>query len=117
MKNQSELYYDILKECAENEAMPMDVLCNKYELSECSIVYKNMEDLNFIFRSNGQVKLLPQGFATYLAISSQKQSNEQAQQATEQAIKAINYAKYALCISIVTFVVSVIFSILQLVYK
>ena len=107
MENQSELYYKILKECAENEAMSLDVLYNKYKLSESSIVYKNMEDLKFIIRSNGnKVELLPQGFTTYLAISSQKQSNEQAQKATK-------YAVWALVISIASCLASIFFSVLS----
>ena len=118
MENQSELYYNILKECVGNNKITAGEIAEKLNLiSEDDIALVTLQELKFIKRTNSFVELLPQGFATYLAISSQKQSNEQAQKATEQAIKAINYAKYALCISIVSFVVSVIFSILQLVLK
>ncbi len=114
MRNQAELHYNILKECAEKDIVTTGDFKAKFEISQSEGTYKVLEDLNFIKLSSGdRVELLPQGYAAYLAISSQKQSTEQAQKATLQAIKAIKYAAWALWISIASFIASLIFSILS----
>lgn len=104
MKNQPELYYAILKECADKEMITTADLSVKLGISESANTFKYMEDLQFIKRNGNLVELLPQGFSTYLAISSQKQ-------ASEQTLKAINLAKWALWISIASFIASIFFSI------
>lgn len=112
MINQTELQYNILKECVENPTTNTAMISIKLNISESDSAFNQLEALNFITinRTGGNmIELSPQGFSTYLSINSQKQSSE-------QAIKAINFAKWALWISIASFVVSVIFSIVQIVF-
>jgi hypothetical protein len=106
MKSQSELHYNILKECVENNKITRSDLSLKLGISEADISLSALAELKFINFSGNLVELLPQGYSTYLSISSQKQSNEQAQKATK-------YAVWALCISIASFIASIFFSILS----
>ena len=106
MKSQSEIHFTILKECVENNKITGGVLAKKLGLiSEDDISIVTLEELKFIKRTNGLVELLPQGYSTYLSISSQKQSSEQASRATYIAI-------YAIIISTASFIANIIFNIL-----
>jgi hypothetical protein len=106
MISQSELHYNILKECVENKIQNKSDLASKLGISEADISISALTELQFIKCSDNLVELLPQGYAAYLAISSQKRSSKQAR-------KAIKFASWALGISIVSFIVSTIFSILS----
>lgn len=102
----AEFYYNILEFCLEKRPVSKTEICQKFNLTEGSSAFTHMEELSFLRIINSQVELLPQGFSTYLAISSQKQSANQAR-------KAIRFATWALIISIVSFISSIIFSILK----
>lgn len=109
-RNQSEWFYLILKECVQSGTLTTAIIDNKYKLSEDSIYYRELEKFNFISvnRDGGNIiELLPQGFSTYLSISSQKQSAELAKKAT-------NKSTWALLISILSFIASIVFNIISM---
>ena len=109
-RNQPDVYYKILKECVDNPMTNTAQISIKLDISESDSGFRQLEVLNFITinRTGGNmIELSPQGFSTYLSISSQKQSSE-------QAIKAIKFASWAIGISIASFIASIVFNILSL---
>jgi len=103
---QPDLHYIILKECVSDSITKKADLLIKYGISEYDNAYSVLEKLEFIkIESSNVIVLLPQGFSTYLTISSQKQSSEQAR-------KSIKFATWALAISIAWFITSIIFNII-----
>jgi hypothetical protein len=100
-----ELYYQILKECVGKEMITTGDLALKFAIREKASTFKYMEELQFIKLNDNLVELLPHGFSTYLAISSQKQSAENAR-------KSLKFATWALVISAASFIASIVFNIL-----
>ncbi len=105
--NQPELYYQVLKECVENDLVSKADLFNKFKITQGNSIYPQLEELNFIkIEGSDTVKVSSQGFSTYLSISSQKQSAAQAR-------KAIRFASWALFISAASFIANIIYNILK----
>lgn len=104
MDHQSELFYLILKECIDKSITPKSVIAVKLGIGENDSAFKTLQRLKFIDihrNATDGIELLPQGFSTYLAIHSQKQS-------TEQFKKSMKYATIALVISIITFIATIV---------
>jgi hypothetical protein len=105
--NLSDLYYKILMECVKDIPTTSSQISEKLGISEHNSAFTNLHNLEFI-RFNHQsfvIELLPQGFSTYLSISSQKKSSEQARKATK-------FATWALVISSASFIANIIFNFL-----
>lgn len=106
----TDLYYIILKECVENPMIAKHQICEKHGLNEHSPVFYDLEKFNLIeikTKAANQIELKTEGFNAFLSIGSQRQSERQARKATY-------FAVWALGISIVSFIASIVFNILAL---
>lgn len=108
-ENQTDLYYNILKECVENSMIPKHEISKKFGLSEYDSIYADLKRFKYIeFESDNEymINLTQEGFTAYLTIGSQKQSARHAK-------KAIYFAVWALGVSIASFMASILFSIIS----
>ena len=108
----TDLYYQILKECAFDRTVTVAEVSTILGINERHPAYSKLENLGFIKinRNGGNlIDLQPQGFSTYLQISSQKKS-------AEQAMKSTKIATIAIIISIASFIANIIFNLI-LYYK
>ena len=113
-------YYTVLKICIEDNNIAVKEVCEKMQLEIACHHFDILAKFSLIEPIKNEANTMvvtPHGFATYLSISSQKQANEHALKAMKQATKATNYAKWAFWVSIASFLVSIVLSILQLVLK
>jgi hypothetical protein len=120
-RNYPELYFNILKECANDTMIGRVKIATIYEIRNTDPAFKELEDMGLITgseTSNDWIKLTQQGFSTYLAINSQKESMEQsriaiieATKATKATATATKYARLAFYVSIASFITSIGFSV------
>jgi hypothetical protein len=109
-KDIGELYYKILSICAREFNTHQTQIAKELNISHNSSAFSYLEKLGFINipkESSDFIHITQQGFSTYLVISSQRQSNKQARKATK-------FASWAIVISIISFITSIIFNIISL---
>ncbi len=97
----TDIMYVILKECSENPFVVKETFCNDKNINISSAAFINLSNNGFIKDHSNVLEVTQQGFTTYLAIRSQKESAELSR-------KAISYTKWAFFLSALSFIVSII---------
>jgi hypothetical protein len=109
-KDLGELYFKILSICARDFYTTQAKIAKELNISHNRSAFSYLEKLGFITilkNSGDSIELTQSGFSTYLAISRQEHSNK-------QAIKATKFAIWAIVISIISYITSIIFNIISL---
>ena len=108
-KSQVDIYYHILEGCVGKKFGERALIAEELGINFGDNAFNHLQTLkhiNIVTTDNSCIELLPQGFSTYLTLSSQKQSDKQFK-------KSVQFATWALVVSIISFIISIVFSIIS----